>query len=132
MKKLLFVFLLLPSLNLAQTMYKCPSVGGVAFQQIPCEGGQEIQIKKLDSGLGADSSGLMEYMEKKKKEEERLKEEQRIAKEDKDKNKAIEEMIKSKGIVEGKTYWERWSYCGRLPGYLRNSCYEGLGPRPRN
>jgi hypothetical protein len=102
-------------------MYKCPSASGITFQQLPCEGGQAMNVKSLNNGKGADTSHEIEYLNQLKAEQNKLKEEEKQVIEEKNKERAIKEIIKEKSIVNGKTRNERWKECIDSGG--GNSCH---------
>lgn len=119
--KTLALILLIPSLSLAQTMYKCPDANGVTkFQQLPCDGGNEVSIKPLSNGKGSGTGRELEYYKTMKAEQERInaEEEERIAQANN--KKALERVIKEKGIVNGKSYKDRSDRCNASGVELTN------------
>ena len=118
--KILATLLLVPSLALSQSVYKCPSEEGrFILQQTPCKEGQEIAVKPLTSGNGGDASALIQYGKQLESERMKAEEERALAIKTRDARKAIEETIKDKGIVNGRSDLDRycdrkganWAYC---------------------
>ena len=115
--KILATLLLVPSLGLAQSVYKCPSdEGRFILQQTPCKEGQEIAVKPLTSGNGGDSSALLQYGKKLETERVRAEQERILAIKTKNERKAIEESITAYGIKDGR------SWNDRLKDMYRSDC----------
>ena len=112
--KTLALLLLVPSLVVAQPVYKCPTdEGRFVLQQQPCQQGQEINVKPLTSGHGGDTSALIQYSKQLESERIKAEQERALAIKTRNERKAIEEAIKEKGIVNGRSDIDR--YCDR-PG----------------
>lgn len=110
--KILAALLLVPSLALSQSVYKCPSEEGrFILQQQPCKEGQEIAVKPLTSGNGGDASALIQYSQQLEAERLRAEQERAIAIKTRNERKAVEEAILEKGIVNGRSDIDR--YCDR-------------------
>lgn len=110
--KILATLLLIPSLGLAQSVYKCPiEEGKFVLQQQPCKEGKEIAVKPLANGNGSDASALLQYGKQLESERIKAEEERALAIKTRDARKAIEETIKEKGIVNGRSDTDR--YCDR-------------------
>lgn len=110
--KILATLLLVPSLALAQSVYKCPSEEGrFILQQQPCKEGKEIAVKPLTSGNGGDASALIQYGKQLESERIKAAEERALAIKTRDERKAVEEAILEKGIVNGRSDIDR--YCDR-------------------
>ncbi len=110
--KILAALLLVPSLALSQSVYKCPSEEGrFILQQQPCKEGKEIVVKPLTSGNGGDASALIQYGQKLEAERVRVEQERAIAIKTRNERKAVEEAILEKGIVNGRSDIDR--YCDR-------------------
>jgi hypothetical protein len=121
MRIVLIVLVFIPALAFSQIVYKCPdSSGTIKFQQLPCDGGKEVLVKPILNGQGADASKMVEYNRKIDEERNKAEAEKEIALKEENNKRASEEIIKEKGIKNGKTRDERFNECF-YGGYRRCS-----------